>query len=739
MPRAVHRIGFASIALVLLAGATTPGRSALADTYDPSLFSDLRWRSIGPFRGGRTVGATGVPGKHGLFYIGVNNGGVWKTTDYGRVWTPIFDDQPTGSIGAVAVAPSDPSILYVGSGEGLQRPDLSTGDGVYKSTDGGATWRHLGLRDGQQIPAIVVDPRDPRRVWAAVLGHPYGPNHERGVFRSNDGGETWQNVLFKDENTGAFDVVLDPANPNTVYAVMWAARQSPWEGSGFGTLTANNGLFKSADGGATWRAIGAGLPSARDTLGRIGIAIAPSRPSRLYAVLGARKGSGLYRSEDAGEHWQLVNTDHRLSDRDGDFNEVKVDPKNPDVVYVANVATWKSVDGGKTFIGWRGAPGGDDYHRIWIDPDDTNIILTASDQGAVITVNGGATWSSWYNQPTAQFYHVSTDDAFPYRVYGGQQESGSAAVLSRGDDGQITFREWHPVGAEEYGYVAADPLHPGVVFGGKLSRYDWRTGDVQNVTPDPLRVGDYRWIRTMPVLFSPADPRVLYTAANVVFKTTDGGQHWTAISPDLTRASYALPGNVGVFASLDAEHGSHRGVVYSLAPSAKRVHLLWAGSDDGLIHVTHDGGAHWGDVTPPDLTPWSKVAMLEASHFDTLEAYAAINRFRLDDLRPHVYRTRDAGRTWSEIVSGLPEGEVVNTVRDDPACRGLLFAGTERSVYVSFDDGDHWQTLRLNLPGTSVRSHAALDGTPDAWLERKVAMIDTDAHLCRHRPGRPGW
>jgi photosystem II stability/assembly factor-like uncharacterized protein len=691
------------VSSILVVAALPP--AALSQQYDSTLFAGMRWRLIGPFRGGRTVGATGVSGRPDVLYIGVNNGGVWKSGDYGRTWTPIFDGPPqtTGSIGAIAVAPSDPRTIYVGSGEGLQRPDLSVGDGIYKSTDGGTTWRHLGLRDGQQIPAVVVDPRDPNRVFAAVLGHPYGPNPERGVFRSSDGGETWDKVLFKDANTGAVDVALDPANPETVFAVLWAARQAPWEIGSSWTLSADNGLYKSGDGGTTWRQITAGLPGPDDGLGRIGLGLAPSAPGRLYAVLGAKRGGGLYRSDDGGEHWRLVNGDERLWGRDGDFNEVKVDPANPDVVYVANVVTWKSTDGGQTFAAFRGAPGGDDYHRLWIDPADPKIILLAGDQGAIVTVNGGETWSSWYNQPTAQFYHVSTDHRFPYWVYGGQQESGSAGIVSRGNDGQITFREWHPVGAEEYGYIAPDPLHPNLIYGGKLSRFDWTTGQVQDVSPDPVRAGKYRWVRTMPVVFSPVDPHVLYLGANVVFKTVDGGASWQTISPDLTRASYDVPANLGAFTPLDPEKGKHRGVIYTIAPSPTKLRLLWVGSDDGLIHVTHDGGRSWTDVTPPALTPWSKVSLLEASHFDTLAAYAAVNRFRLDDLRPHVYRTRDGGKTWREIVDGLPADEVVNAVREDPVRRGLLFAGTERSVYVSFDDGDHWQALRLNLPASAVR------------------------------------
>ena len=706
-----------ALGIVSLAAGFAAPRPGHAQ-QDPRLYTALEWRNIGPFRGGRTVAAVGVPGQSGLFYIGVNNGGVWKTTDYGRTWDPIFDDQPTGSIGAIAVAPSDPNVIYVGSGEGLQRPDLSTGDGIYKSTNAGRSWVHLGLRDGQQVAQVIVDPRDPNRVFVAVLGHPYGPNAERGVFRSTDGGATWDKVLYTDENTGAVDLVFDPSNPRTLFAAMWAARQAPWEIGDSWTLTANNGLWRSTDGGSTWERFGSGLPTATDRLGRIGLAVSASEPRRMYAVVGGRNGGGIYRSDDGGEHWQLVNRDSRLWGRDGDFNEVKVDPRNADVVYVANIVTWKSTDGGAHFTAFRGAPGGDDYHRIWISPDDSKVVLLAADQGATITVNGGQSWSSWYNQPTAQFYHVITDNQYPYRVYGGQQESGSAWVLSRGNDGQITDREWHPVGAEEYGYIAPDPLHPNLIFGGKLSRFDMNTGDVTQVSPSATRGGggEYRFVRTQPVLFSPVDPHILYYAGNVLFKTLDGGESWTVISSDLTRDSSAVPASVGAFAALDPENGRHRGVIYTIAPSFKNVNLIWVGTDDGLIWVTRDGGRHWSKVTPPDLTPWSKVSLMEASHFNVDEAYAAVNRFRLDDLHPHIYRTKDGGRTWSEIVSGIPDDEVVNAVREDPQAGGLLFAGTERSVYVSFDDGDHWQPLKLNLPATSVR---------DLWIHESDLVAGT--------------
>ena len=499
------RFGCALLCLLSLFNNATHAQSGNATGSD--LFQAMRWRMIGPFRAGRTVGATGVPGQPNVFYIGVNNGGVWKTTDYGHTWKPIFDDQPTGSIGTLAVAPSQPDTIYVGSGEGLQRPDLSTGDGIYKSTDGGKTWRHLGLRNAQQIGAILVDPRDPNLVYVAALGHPYGANEERGIFRSTDGGQTWQKILYKDENTGAIALAFDPKNSKVIYGVLWSARQGPWENGAW--QGPGSGLFKTTDGGNTWHQLTNGLPTFQQGLGRIGIAVAPSDPNTVYATVDSPQLGGIYRSDDAGESWQRVGTDRRAWARGSDFAEIDIDPRNKEIVYTAAIAAYRSTDGGKTWTAFKGAPGGDDYHTLWINPENPDIMLLATDQGAVVSVNGGETWSSWYNQPTAQFYHVITDNQFPYWVYGGQQESGSAGMKSRGDNGAITFRDWRTVGVEEYGYVAPDPLHPNLIYGGKATRFDMTTGQVQNVAPEILRSGKYRFLRTAPILFSPTPIMVM--------------------------------------------------------------------------------------------------------------------------------------------------------------------------------------------------------------------------------------
>lgn len=695
------RLGGSICFLSLLLIASSFPLSTFAQSYPSDYFKALQWRNIGPHRGGRTVGACGVPSQPNVFYIGVNNGGVWKSTDYGRTWNPIFDAMPTGSVGDVAVSESNPNVVWAACGEGIQRPDLSIGDGVYKSTDAGKTWTNMGLHDGQQIGGIIIDPNNENRIFVAILGHPYGPNKERGVYRSIDGGKTWEQVLYKDENTGAVQVSFDPNNSNIIYADLWAGRQGPWENGQWNGP--ESGLFKSTDGGNTWKKLTKGLPTTQQGLGRIGFAIAPTNSNRLYATVDAGRYGGVYRSDDAGESWYLLSNDGRYWGRGSDFAEIKVDPTNADIVYSANVVTWKSTDGGKNWNAFRGAPGGDDYHRIWINPKNPKIMLIAVDQGGIVTVNGGETFSSWYNQSTAQFYHVSTDNAFPYNVYGGQQESGSVGIASRGNDGQITFREWHPVGVEEYGYVAADPLDPNIVYGGKITRYDKRTGQTQNIAPEAVRSGKYRFLRTAPVVFSPIDPTTLYFAGNVVFKTKTGGQKWEVISPDLSSEAWDIPASVGIYTTEELKKMPRRGVVYTVAPSYKDINTIWAGTDDGLIHVTKDGGKKWTNTTPAAITSWSKISLIEASHFDVNTAFAAVNRIRCDDMQPYIYKTNDGGKTWKLIVNGLPTTGPINAVREDPVRKGLIFAGSENAVYVSFDEGEHWQSLRLNMPATSIR------------------------------------
>jgi photosystem II stability/assembly factor-like uncharacterized protein len=690
--------------------ALAASHATLAEGKPPGTYADLAWRMIGPARGGRTRAVAGVPSQPNVFYIGAVNGGVWKTRDAGRTWQPMFDDQPTQSIGAIAIAPSDPNIVYAASGEGLRRPDLSVGNGIYRSADGGRTWKHGGLIDGEQIPDLAVDPRDPNRLFAAVLGHPYGPNEERGIYRSRDGGSTWERVLYKDADTGGSAVALDPAHPEVVYAAMWQSRLGPWEDKNEFEGT-NGGLFKSTDGGTTWKRLSAGLP---DNLTQINFAIAASAPQRLYAVAGTTEpgdysssaGLGVYRSDDAGEHWTRITTDPRASLRigGGDLTVLRVDPTNADVLYSMGIVTMKSVDGGKTWTPLRGAPGGDDYQNMWISPSDSRVLALVSDQGAVITVNGGESWSSWFNQPTAQLYHVSATPTFPYQVCSGQQESGSVCIATRGNDGSITDREWHPVGVIEYGYAAPDPLDPDVIYGGgrnEVSKYHFSTGLVQNVTPVPVRGPDVRTDRTQPLMFSPLDPHVLYYALNRLWKTSDGGKTWSTISPDLAREAGALPASVATQHPKGAEQ--QRGVIYAIGPSPKSIDTLWAGTDDGLVWVTRDGGARWTNVTPPALVPWSKVTQIEPSHFDADTAYVSVSRLRIDDLHPFIYRTRDGGKSWQAIAAGLPDDAPVNAVREDPERRGLLFAATEKAVWVSYDDGDQWESLQLNLPHSSMR------------------------------------
>jgi photosystem II stability/assembly factor-like uncharacterized protein len=662
--------------------------------------SILRWRNIGPYRGGRTRAIAGVPSQPNVFYMAPVNGGVFKSIDYGRTWQPIFDDQPTASVGAIAVSISNPNVAYVGSGEGLHRPDLSVGDGIYKSIDAGKTWTHLGLRDGQQISQVAVDPKNPDRIFVAVAGHPYGPNEERGIYRSLDGGKTFEKVLYRDENVGGSDVLVDPSNPQVVYAALWESREGPWENGVFNG--GNGGIFKSTDGGKTWRQLSKGLPG---NIVQANIAIAPSAPKTLFAAVRTKTIAKLYRSDDGGETWCGTTDDPRpgLGIGGGDLPVVRFDPKNPQIVYSASVVCWKSTDGGKTWDGWHGAPGGDDYQNIWINANNPDIILLGSDQGAIVTVNGGKSWSSWFNQSTAQLYHVSADNTFPYRLYSGQQESGSVGIKSRGDEGEITFRDWQPVAAEEYGYVVADPIDPDIIIGGKLTRFDRRTGQAQNILPVPVQTEDFRMLRTEPVVSSPLDPHLLFFGGNTLWQTRDRGDRWEKISPDLSRPNYDLPESIGKYKEDATKQVHRRGVIYTVAPSPLDVNRIWCGTDDGLIHLTTDGGKTWTNVTPPKISAWQKISLIEAGHFDSNTAYAAVNTMRIDDLRPHIFATHDGGKTWPEIANGIPAGQIVNAVREDPEQKGLLFAAAEKGIYVSFDDGVNWESLRLNLPATSVR------------------------------------
>ncbi len=718
------------VARIVSAAPAPQPRAAPPESVSPEAASQaLSWRMIGPYRGGRTRAVTGIPGQPATFLIGAVNGGVWRTTDDGRTWQPIFDAAATQSIGAIAVAPSDPKIYYVASGEGLQRPDLSVGDGIYRSADAGATWTHLGLEDAQQIPELAVDPRDADRLYAAVLGHPFGPSAQRGIFRSSDGGKTWTRILYVDENTGGSDIKIDPNDPNTLYAALWNVRSGPWEDENVFNGTAG-GLYKSTDGGDHWRRLSKGLP---ENLSQIEIAVAPSKPGRLFATIATTEegdyssaaGLGVFRSDDAGESWVRITTDPRPALRigGGDLPIIKVDPHDADVLYSASLVTVKSVDGGVHWTSLRGSPGGDDYQNLWISPDDGQHIAIVSDQGGIITVNGGRSWSSWLNQPTAQLYHIGITNTFPYRVCSGQQESGSVCIASRGNDGEITLREWHPVGAIEYGYVVPDPLDPDIVYGSgrnEVSREHVSTGQVQDISPIPIRGPDDRVDRTEPLFFAPQDPHRMYYAANRLYETDDGGMHWSVVSPDLTREDPGAPASVGTM-RLD-KAVKQRGSIYAAGASALRDGLIWAGTDDGLVWVTADGGKNWRNVTPPDLTPWSKVTQIEASHFDPQVAYVAVSRFRIDDLKPYIYRTRDGGKTWALITTGLPANGAVNTVREDTVRRGLLFAGTETAVWASFDDGEHWSSLQLNLPHTSMRD---------------LAVHDQDLVLATH--GRSFW
>jgi len=709
----------------------------------PKLYSEMHWRSIGPTRAGRARAVAGVPNQPNVAYIGFDNGGVWRSADYGSTWTPLFDKESTGSIGAIAVAPSDPNVIYVGTGAGIIRPDLATGDGVYKSTDAGKTWTHLGLRDSQMIANIDVDPKNPNRLFVAALGHPYGPNAERGVFRSTDGGATFDKVLYTDEYTSANDVRIDPKSPNTVYAAMWQQQQGFWENGAFGGT--GGGIYKSTDGGTKWTKLAGGLPA---ELIEANLGISESNPRMLYAMIASQGGGGgggrggrggggggrggaggsmaLYKTTDGGEHWAPAAGNGTADPRPlgriggGDVPTISVDGENPNVIYSCSTVFWRSEDGGATWTAVRGAPGGDDYQKSWVNPLHPNVLLVVSDQGGVISANRGQSWSNWYNQPTAAMYHVTADNAFPYRLCGGQQDSGSACVKSRGMDGEITFHDWHPVGIEEYGEAAPDPKNPDLVYGGKVTVYNRVTSQKASVGPGGGRGGrgaapepangkepPARTVRTQPLIWSPKDPNVLFYATAGVWKTTNGGHSWTPISGDLTRQTWEVPSNAGKYGSTVTP--SPLGTVTALAPSPLDVNVLWAGTGDGNIQVTTDGGLKWTNVTPPAMKAWTRIFNMDAGHFDAKTAYAAANTLRLDDMNPHFWRTHDGGKTWTEIDNGIAPGAVANSIREDPRKKGLLYAATDTQVWVSFDDGDNWHSLRLDMPAISVRDIAVKD------------------------------
>ncbi len=699
---------------ILLAGALMAPAPVFAGSNSAysSYFGALNWRLVGPFRGGRVLAVTGVPGQPNHFYFGAVDGGVWESLDAGRTWRPVFDAQDIASIGAIAVAPSDPHTIYVGTGEADMRSDIAYGNGVYKSSDGGTTWTHIGLTETHQIGAIVVDPHDPNVVYVAALGHPYGPNSERGVFKTTDGGKSWAKVLFKDADTGAISLAMQPGNPNVLYAALWQTRRPPWNvyppSNGPGS-----GLYKSSDGGANWMQLTNGLPT---KVGRIGLSISAAAPQRVYANVDSTAGKGgVYRSDDAGATWTRTNGEQRLWQRGWYFSGITADPHNADIVYVMDTASYRSTDGGKTFAALLGDPTGQDHHILWIDPDDSNRMILGSDQGTIVSVNGAKTWSSWYNQPTAQFYHIATDEAFPYSLYGAQQDSGAVMQVSRSKYATISQQDFRPIDAGgENGMLAPDPRHPGLVYGDSsgqggptVTREIPATGWEETLDPvasRPKTVWRNTW--TLPLAFSPADRTSLYFSHQNVFRSRDGGKSWQMVSADLSRPNEGTPANLDAPTLADDNGLQRHGVVYAIAPSPLRAALVWAGTDDGYIWVTRDDSRTWQNVTPKALTPWSKVGIIEASHFDPQTAYAAVDRHRLDDYAPYIYKTHDGGATWSLVVSGIPQGSFVNAVREDTRRRGMLYAGTERGVYVSFDDGASWQPLQLNLPVTSIRDLA---------------------------------
>jgi photosystem II stability/assembly factor-like uncharacterized protein len=726
--------------LALFVAAASP--LAVGADVDPAYLGGMKWRQIGPFRGGRVVAVSGVPGDPTTWYFGGVAGGVWKSTDVGASWKPVFDAQKISSIGAIAVADSDPNVVYVGTGEACPRGNISYGDGIYKSVDAGRTWSNIGLKDTRHIGAVIVNPKNPDIVLVAALGHAYGPNEERGVFRTADGGRNWSKVLYKDKDTGAIDVAFDPENPNIVYASLWQMRRQPWNFSSGGP---GSGLYKSTDGGVTWKRLeGHGLPDG--ILGRIGVSVAGGGSGRVYAMIEAKEG-GLFRSEDAGDTWSRVNDDHRFRQRAWYFTHIFADPASADVVYVLNTGAFRSTDGGKSFD-LMPAPHGD-HHALWIDPQDPRRLINGNDGGASISLNGGKAWTAPYNQPTAQFYHVAVDNRFPYRVYGAQQDNSTIAIASRDDDGVIGRQDWFEVGGGESGFIAPDPKNAEIIYAnsdsGQMTRYDHKTNNFRDVSVYPLDVSGngaadlkYRLQWTEPLFVSPHDSNVLYTAAQMVLRSGDQGRTWKAISPDLTRNDKSKQQPSGGPITLDITSVEYYDTVFALAESPRQPGLLWAGTDDGLIHLTHDDGQHWTNVTPKDMPAWSMVSLIDPSPHDPASAYAAIDRHKLDDFKPLIYRTHDSGKTWTRIVTGIPDGAYVHAVREDPVRQGLLYAGTELGVFFSADDGAHWHPLQLNLPTTPVHDLVIKDNDLVAATHgRSFWILDDVSPLRQSADGLP--
>jgi photosystem II stability/assembly factor-like uncharacterized protein len=679
--------------------------AATAPQFDQSLIQGMKWRLVGPFRGGRVLAVEGVSDDPSVYYMGAAAGGVWKTTDGGNYWEPLFDRQSVSSIGAIAVAPSNPHVIYVGTGEACIRGDISYGDGVYKSTDGGRIWKNIGLRDTRHIGAVIVDPRNPDVVFVAALGHAYGPNEERGIFRSTDGGATWTKVLYKDEKTGGIDIVFDPKNSGILYASLWQVYRTPYSLSSGGP---GSGLYKSVDGGTTWRRLeGHGLPEG--ILGRIGVSVSGADSDRVYAMIEAKE-SGLYRSDDGGGTWTKASDDGRIRQRPWYYCHVFADPVSVDTVYVLNTGLLRSDDGGKTFS-LVPAPHGD-HHALWIDPADPRRMINGNDGGATVTTDGGKTWTTLENQPTAQFYHVTTDNRFPYYIYGAQQDNTSLAIASRDDEGAIGRQDWYAVGGGECGYIAPDPRDADIVYAGNeglLTRFDKRTGQARDISVWPLDVSghgaedlEYRFQWTSPMFLSPHDPDVIYTAMQKVFKSTDHGASWQAISGDLTRNDKSKQKPSGGPLTKDITSVEYYDTVFALAESPLKKGMLWAGTDDGLVQLTLDDGGTWSDVTPRQLPEWSMISIVEPSPHQVGSAYIAVDRHKLDDFKPYIYKTKDSGKSWQLITNGIPAEAYVHAVREDPVREGLLYAGTEIGVFFSLDDGDHWAPLQLNLPTSPI-------------------------------------